>query len=146
MFDEEITQAVKVLFTVSALLTKIKHRLSEYEKSGLIGIDTARYLDLIIKNERRSVQSEVSELNSTNDCNVLPAEKEQDMNLNIPGISINSRPRKDGRWQGQILHDGARYYVYGKTREIVANKIKFYLQHGLPRPKKRKSTNVYGAP
>ena len=85
-------------------------------------------------------------LNNANDCNVLSADKEQDMNLNIPGISINSRPRKDGRWQGQILQDGKRYFIYGRTREIVAGKIKFYLQHGLPKARKKKTSNVYGAP
>lgn len=145
MFEEEITQAISALFTVSTLLTKIKH-YAEYDKSGFIRIPMRQYLDLMLK-ERRSVLSEDLKHNCANDCDVLPAEKEQEMNLNIPGISINSKPRKDGRWQGQILHEGTRYYVYGKTREIVANKIKFYLQHGMPRIKKKKSSNnIYGVP
>ena len=145
MYEEEITEAIKELFKISALLTNLKHRIAEYQKEGYISVPTDKYFDYLL-DERRSARNVDLQFNNANDCNVLPADKEQDMNLNIPGISINSRPRKDGRWQGQILHDGVRYYVYGRTREAVANKIKFYLQHGLPRTKKRKSSNVYGVP
>lgn len=64
MFDEEITEAIKALFTASTLLTKIKHKLAEYEKEGYIRVPTEKYLDLVVQNERRSVQSEDLQLHS----------------------------------------------------------------------------------
>lgn len=56
----------------------------------------------------------------------LATPKESQMLFYITGVSINSKPRKDGRYQGYILRDGEKKYLYGKTPEEVAIKIKVY--------------------
>ncbi len=58
------------------------------------------------------------------------------MNLNIPGVSITSTPRKDGRFQGYVVIKGEKFYVYGRTRQDVEDKIRFYLRNGTPRRRK----------
>lgn len=73
---------------------------------------------------------------------VLATPKEySQMITNILGISINSKPRKDGRWQGYVLEDGKKHYVYGVTKEDVARKIKGILRNGLPQKKKKSDKN-----
>ena len=64
------------------------------------------------------------------------------MITNIQGVSINSKPRKDGRYQGYIVEDDQKKYVYGTTKEEVAMKIKTFLRYGLPKKKvpKKKPT------
>ncbi len=63
------------------------------------------------------------------------------MLINIKGVSINAKPRKDGRYQGYIIQDERKVYVYGKTREDVAVKLKEYLKNGLPKKKKADTSN-----
>ena len=74
---------------------------------------------------------------------VLIAPEGVNMIINLPGVSINSKPRSDGRWQGYILENNNRFYVYGATPEEVATKIKFYLRYGVPK-RKAKKENVAG--
>lgn len=64
-----------------------------------------------------------------------PTELSQ-MIINVKGVSINSKPRKDGRYQGYLLDNGVKKYVYGKTREEVALILKEYLKNGVPKKKK----------
>ena len=52
-----------------------------------------------------------------------PTEYSQ-MLINVKGVSINNTPRKDGRYQGYIIDNGIKRYIYGKTKEEVAIKIK----------------------
>lgn len=58
------------------------------------------------------------------------------MIINLPGVSINSKPRSDGRFQGYVSDQNGRTYAYGKTLDEVAVKLKRYLQHGTPKKKK----------
>ncbi len=67
------------------------------------------------------------------------------MNLNIPGVSITSTPRKDGRFQGYVVIKGEKTYVYGRTRKDVEEKIRIYLRNGAPRRKKA-PTVINGVP
>lgn len=77
---------------------------------------------------------------------VTPKELSQ-MIINLPGVSINSKPRKDGRYQGYIIDRNGRTYAYGKTVDEVAAKLKFYLYHGTPRKKKKPTTEkINGVP
>ncbi len=62
--------------------------------------------------------------------------------INIPGVSISSKPRKDGRYQGYLSTGSDKYYVYGSSFEDVENKIKFYIRYGVP---KRKAKREYVA-
>jgi integrase len=50
--------------------------------------------------------------------------------LNIKGVSIDSRPRADGRWQGRVTLNGVQKSVYGKTREEVLLKIQNIINSG----------------
>ena len=71
--------------------------------------------------------------------------KENEMLINVPGISIMKKPRKDGRYQGYITDKNGRTYVYGKTREMVENKLNHYLKHGAPK-KRKQSKTINGVP
>lgn len=78
---------------------------------------------------------------------VLTAPKEiSQMLVQIQGVSISSKPRKDGRFQGYILDNGDKKYVYGKTREEVAITIKHFLKNGVPKKKKSTKKMVNGVP
>lgn len=70
------------------------------------------------------------------------------MIINLPGVSICSKPRKDGRYQGYVIDKNERTYVYGRSTEEVARKIKILLQYGIPKKKhKNKNTQtVNGVP
>lgn len=69
----------------------------------------------------------------------LATPKESQMLINMTGVSINTRPRSDGRFQGYIARtDGTKQYFYGKSREEVATKIKSFLQEA--KTPKRKNT------
>lgn len=81
-----------------------------------------------------------------NKGDTLATPKESQMLINMTGVSINSKPRKDGRYQGYILRDGEKKYLYGNTREEVATKIKIYLKedHIPKRKKKNKQSPLFG--
>lgn len=62
------------------------------------------------------------------------------MIINLPGVSIGTVPRSDGRYQGYIVDQNGRTYAYGKSVEEVAVKLKRYLQYGTPKKKKKENT------
>lgn len=65
-------------------------------------------------------------------------------NLKLKGISIDNKPRKDGRWQARYSIDGKQYSVYGKTQEIAKQKaIKFYNAKKPPKPKTKAKSYTY---
>lgn len=67
--------------------------------------------------------------------------KEGQMNItvDIPGISINAKPRSDGRFQGYATRDGKKTYFYGKTREDVERKIAQFWKEGQTERKHREA-------
>lgn len=75
---------------------------------------------------------------------VTPKELSQ-MITHIPGVSINSKPRKDGRFQGYVVDANGRTYAYGFTRDEVAYKLKQFLKFGTPK-RKKKETVLNGVP
>ena len=78
---------------------------------------------------------------------VLATPKElTEMIINLPGVSINSKPRKDGRFQGYIVDRNGRTYAYGQTIDEVVAKLKFYLRHGTPKKKKPATEKFNGVP
>lgn len=83
---------------------------------------------------------EGAELNKNN--GVSSTQKENDEMFNIPGISINSKPRADGRFQGYIVIDGVKKYFYGRSKEEVANKVKTQLKNGATLKKESVSNSV----
>ena len=64
------------------------------------------------------------------------AAKERQMLIDLSGISVSTKPRADGRYQGYYTHDGKKHYVYGKSEQEVKIKIELYLKNGLPKKKK----------
>ena len=74
---------------------------------------------------------------------VLATPKEiSQMLINLQGVSINSKPRKDGRFQGYIVDGTQKKYVYGKTREETAFKIRELLKNGLPQKKEETTSKI----
>lgn len=74
--------------------------------------------------------------------------KEQQMLIDLSGISVNSKPRTDGRYQGYYTIDGKKHYVYGKTESEVKTKIEYFLKNGAPKkkPAKKKADTKKAAP
>lgn len=74
--------------------------------------------------------------------------KEQQMLIDLSGISVNSKPRTDGRYQGYYTIDDKKHYVYGKSESEVKTKIEFFLKHGAPKkkPAKKKADMKKAAP
>lgn len=56
--------------------------------------------------------------------------KDGQMLIHIQGVSINSKPRADGRYQGYINCGTSKRYFYGYSREEVAYKISDFLKKG----------------
>lgn len=75
---------------------------------------------------------------------VTPKEINQ-MIIKMPGVSMNSKPRKDGRYQGYIIDKNGKTYVYGHTMNEVAKKLQMYIQHGTPK-KKKAADKINGVP
>lgn len=90
--------------------------------------------------DENDLNSLIEEALKGNGVLATPTEVSQMLN-NLQGISINSKPRRDGRFQGYIIEKQQKKYVYGKTREEVAIKIRYWLKNGLPQKKER---NVRG--
>lgn len=76
---------------------------------------------------------------------VTPKELSQ-MIIHLPGVSIGTKPRKDGRYQGYIYDRNGRTYAYGKTPDEVAEKLRLYLRHGTPKKKKAALATYNGIP
>lgn len=73
----------------------------------------------------------------------LTTHTEGQMLINMTGVSINSKPRKDGRFQGYVTEKDGKRYFYGRTREEVANKIGIYFKEVTTQtPKRKKQTKT----
>ena len=55
-------------------------------------------------------------------------ESKEDMLIDINSVSISTKQRKDGRYQGYLLQDGGKKYFYGKTIDDVKTKIESFLK------------------
>ena len=66
------------------------------------------------------------------------------MLINIDGVSINSKPRRDGRYQGYVTESDGKRYFYGRTREEVEAKISKYLKEAhTPKRKERSKASDF---
>ena len=77
-----------------------------------------------------------------NNGGVLATPKESQMMIQMQGVSINAKPRKDGRYQGYVLRDGEKSYFYGRSRDEVAGKIKQFLKDGGKPKRKKRNTDT----
>lgn len=55
-------------------------------------------------------------------------ESKEDMLIDLKGVSISTKQRKDGRYQGYLLQEGEKKYFYGKTTDDVKTKIESFLK------------------
>lgn len=81
--------------------------------------------------------------------NAAPVDTEGEMLIDLNGISVNSIPRKDGRYQGYVSVGGQKKYLYGKSAAEVEEKIRMFLRsarYALPqkRPPARPKTPAFG--
>ena len=101
------------------------------------------------KKAPRRVHSEDSQLKKDEIITDGFLESQQEINqmlIKVPGVSICSKPRKDGRFQGYIVDGGKRTYVYGNSIADVANQLRFYLRYGPPKRIKKAENTVNGIP
>lgn len=74
----------------------------------------------------------------------LATPKEFQMLVDMAGICIGKKPRRDGRYQGYVIcPDGNKQYFYGGTRQDVAHKIKAFLQEAKTRKKTKQKKEKY---
>lgn len=136
-FNERITEAIQQLAKISTFLTEIKYKFNE----NCLNIETQKPFNTFIErlfssNEEKIIDNEKERAEKINSLkqseNGISTTKEDEM-LNIPGICIGNKPRKDGRWQGYIVENGIKYYVYGRVKDDVKFKIKYLLKNGIPK-------------
>lgn len=65
------------------------------------------------------------------------------MLLDVPGVSVTSKPRADGRFQGYIKLNNVKHYVYGRTQNDVLLKIQRLIKNG---PPKKRNLSPGGVP
>ena len=98
-----------------------------------------------IENERFQEQAEKMRtrfklVSQSKDQALTP--KEIAMLVNIPGISVCSKMRADGRYQGYITKGGTKYYFYGNSVNEVAFKIQDAIDKGILKHTKEISNGI----
>lgn len=143
MYEREIEELLECCAKISTFLVKVKYRILDQKESDRISETVENYLNGFSSSNKKTAQRN----EALKDDGVLatPTEVSQ-MNINLPGVSINSKPRKDGRYQGYIVDKNGKTYVYGRTMEEVAQKIKRFLQYGTPKKKKPAIEKLNGVP
>ena len=97
---------------------------------------TATVLRLAAESFTKDILRSLMEAKNIEDKNgnALTTEKESQMLIEAKGVSITSKPRRDGRFQGYIIQDdGQRKYFYGRNYEDVTNKIREFLRNNRSR-------------
>lgn len=106
----------------------------------------------LIKNDSLPLPSQcnvVSKLNIDNKevhISINDYKENNEMLIKVPGISINSKPRKDGRYQGYIVNKYGKSYVYGHSYEEVVTKLNHFYKFGTPKKRKRTLKKINGVP
>lgn len=71
--------------------------------------------------------------------------EDTEMKIDITGLSISKKPRKDGRYMGYVTIEGNRRYEYGRTQEEVARKLEQILKGEKKTNSKKKDALTVGA-
>ena len=97
-----------------------------------------------LDNEKYEKQSEKlrERFQLVSDKNEALAPKEVMMLVNMPGISVSSKMRPDGRYQGYITKGGKKYYYYGKSLKEVTFKIQDAIDKGFLKHKKEPTNGI----
>ncbi|MDR1905374.1 MAG: site-specific integrase [Clostridiales bacterium] len=90
-----------------------------------------------------SIDELLAELDNQDGSISNPEKERINMLLEIKGVSVDSKPRVDGRWQGRALIDNAYKSVYGKSKEEVIFKLQKLLNEREKPNTKKKSTSEY---
>lgn len=88
--------------------------LQEYLKSMLLHIDDMAKQTIFMLGMERGIKEATKQKSDINNGS-FSTETEKKMLINMTGISINAKPRADGRFQGYAMRDGEKKYFYGKT-------------------------------
>ena len=152
--NKKIDEFISTLAELGQFLAKIKFRnlrMEQFETSNkavdkLIGgfnisTHSVDLSALLGDNEDLQLNKNVGGI----DNGEITEKEIQEMLINIPGVSMNKKPRRDGRWQGYVENKGEKIYVYGRTRTELAKKIQYVVQHGIQR-RKRLPAVVNGIP
>ena len=121
---------------VADILSKVKAVIGEALQKN-VNNDIMRS-DKISDKRQLKITRALTVCQKSNEDDSFSTMKEEDMNINVPGISVNSKPRTDGRYQGYIVVNGVKKYVYGRTAYEVVLKIKHLMQTGLTKAKAKK--------
>ncbi|MCI9562228.1 MAG: tyrosine-type recombinase/integrase [Clostridia bacterium] len=113
-------------------LNNLIHRIEHDLKNACLGFAMLKgYLD------RQNEEPPRQNCGGVNNGDALTTPQEGQMLIDIAGVSINSKPRKDGRFQGYaVTEEGRPKYFYGKSREEVAQKISDFLK-GVQKTKRK---------
>lgn len=117
-------------------MEKLRNDLQDYLANMLAHIDDMAKKTIFMMGVQRGMQ-EAQKEQSQNNGGTFSTNTEEKMLIDISGVSINAKPRSDGRYQGYALRDGEKKYFYGKTPAEVQKKIQDYL-NSAPAPKRKK--------
>ena len=110
--------------------------VEEYLQSMLAHLDDMAKKTIFMMGIQYGMQEAKKQTSDINDGS-FSTKTEEKMLINMTGISINAKPRADGRFQGYAMRDGEKRYFYGKTAAEVHKKIQNYL-NSAPTPKRKK--------
>ena len=85
---------------------------------------------------------EINEEPKTNNDDLATEKESQMLENNALRMSVTSKPRKDGRYQGYIVTDGEKTFYYGRTQDEVKMKLKYHEKMWLKMEMSRPTRNV----
>ena len=133
----EITkQIMQHISELGALVVKMDQRLSEYMPGVNDTVD--KYFDGILNSHLPQSKREKSAKANLNSVSATEKEDEMIIEVDMPGVSMAGKPRKDGRWQGHVkLSNGIIKYIYGRSQQELYKNIQAYIHEGSPLPKQK---------
>lgn len=114
---EKINEIIKII-RISSVTEEKKDELT-LELLNMFAEDRERRNKYGEETEEKQNSIEQEKLNGN-----LLNPKEEQMIIELPGVSVNSIPRKDGRFQGYLTDgEGKKKYIYGRSYKDVTEKI-----------------------
>ena len=139
---EKINEIIKII-RMSSVTEKQKDDLTFELLNMFVGDRERKEVSAEEKTETNQKSIEQKKLNGN-----LLNPKEEQMVIELPGVSVNSIPRKDGRFQGYLTDgDGKKKYIYGRSYKDVTEKIQIefrLMQNAMKRSVKENSERKEG--
>ena len=134
--NERTIKCINDLTEVIKYLSEMDRKLSEY--TPIVSDTVEKYLDGILNSPLPTSTREKTAKAKLNSVSATEQEDEMIIEVDMPGVSISEKPRKDGRWQGHVkLDHGIIKYIYGRSKQEVYKKIQEYIHDGSPLPKQK---------